>query len=246
MGSYAVKAPQSLYSKSKNGVQSKNDVAHLLGARFVTAGETERGTAFAESQIKDITGGEAVVGEFKYKDQFSFKPICKVWFAGNHKPIIRGADDGIWRRIKLIPFKKSFKDSEKIPNLPTILEGELEGILNWAIEGCLKWQKEGLKEPKSVRDAVKSYKKDEDISSDFIEEHLIQTDNHKDRVKKADLYSIYEQWCKTAGVSKPSSKREFTMMLIERGFQDIKSKGIHHWTSLKITNSPMNFDSDEL
>jgi hypothetical protein len=95
--------------------------------------------------LKDITAGDTLRGCRKYEHGFSFKSIAKLWLAGNHKPAIRGTDDGIWRRVRLIPFERQFGPGERDENLRSKLLAELTGILNWLVQGAMLWQKEGLR-----------------------------------------------------------------------------------------------------
>ena len=86
---------------------------------------------------------------------------------GNHKPQIRGTDDAIWSRVKLIPFEVSFAGREDT-KLPTKLKEELPGILNWALKGCLDWQRQGLNPPAKVRAATQAYREEMDVLAVFL------------------------------------------------------------------------------
>ena len=121
-----------------------NDIARLSDARFVSAVESEDGQKLSESLIKQLTGGEPITARFLRKEFFEFLPEFKIFFTTNHKPIIKGNDEGIWRRIRLIPFTVTIPKEEIDTRLPEKLLEELPGILNWAVEGCLKWQQEGV------------------------------------------------------------------------------------------------------
>ena len=232
MGSYYHRAPQSLYSKSRNGVQSPNDLAHLKGARFVVCGETERGVSLAESQIKDITGGESVTGCLKYKEPFVFRPECKLWFAGNHAPKVAGSDDGIWRRTHLIPFERQFIGKDKRPELPLLLVSELTGIFQWALKGCQLYQDEGLSAPKAVCQAVSDYRRGEDILADFLEEYIIKEPDYT--VSKKDLFDTYKKWCRSYGIDHPLTLRGLGMALKERGWRDKRTQKERVWTGIKL------------
>ena len=108
-------------------------------------------------------------GAFLYKDAVTFKPSSKLWIAGNHKPRIHGTDNGIWRRVRLIPFAQTFSPEERDPELSAKLQAEASGILNWLIAGCLLWQKEGLKPPPEIEAAVEDYRSEEDMLADFVD-----------------------------------------------------------------------------
>lgn len=100
----------------KNSEQS-NDLARLKGARLVTTSEIEQGKPLSESLIKTVTGEDELTTRFLYGEYFSFKPTFKIFMATNHKPKIRGADNGIWRRIKMIPFTVTIPRNREIRSL---------------------------------------------------------------------------------------------------------------------------------
>ena len=99
----------------KRGESIPNDVARLKGARFVFASEADEGRRIAESLIKDMTGGEKVVARFMRGEWFEFRPEFKIWLSTNHKPVIKGTDNAIWDRIKLIPFTVRIEEGSQRP-----------------------------------------------------------------------------------------------------------------------------------
>ena len=191
MGDYATNIqPETILQKGQqNSINS--DIARLKGARFVTSVEPDEGLKLKEGLLKQLTGGDKVTARKLYGNEFEFKPEFKLWMGTNHKPIIRGTDLGIWRRIHLIPFTVTIPDEKKDKDLTRKLRQEKSGILNWIIEGCLKWQKEGLKKPNKVEDAVKEYKGEMDVISSFIDECCIEED-HSESI--ADIYKAYTKW----------------------------------------------------
>jgi putative DNA primase/helicase len=125
-------------------------VAALKGARFVAAAEVEQGRVLAESKVKQLTGSDTVTARFLYSEPFDFKPEFKLWLSTNNKPVIRGTDDAIWDRIRLIPFTRRFEGANADSRLPEKLREELPGVLAWMVRGCLEWRKDGLGEPERV------------------------------------------------------------------------------------------------
>jgi len=206
-------------AKDDNG--PRNDLAALAGARFVMAKESERGQKLAESLLKTLTGQDTVEARFLNKEFFSFKPAFKIFLATNHKPMIRGQDLGIWRRVKLIPFEFSVPSDQIDTKLLGKLLVELPGILNWAMQGCLDWQRGGLAEPVEVTIATKAYRNEQDVLADFIStECTIKKERGKKEVKEGSktLYNAYAQWCKDNS-EKPISNRSFASAIRERGYQ---------------------------
>ena len=151
MGEYAVATPATTLMENRGSIP--NDVARLTGTRLVAVNETQEGARFHEGLIKDLTGDDTIAARFLHKEFFEFKPRFKLCLRGNHKPRITGTDDGIWRRIHLIPFQVQIPEAERDPNLLNKLLKELPGILNWALAGFQEWRKEGLKPPRRVVEA---------------------------------------------------------------------------------------------
>lgn len=206
-----------LMAKRNEGIP--NDIAMLKGTRLVSSSETEQGKRLYEPLVKQLTGGDRISARFMRGEWFDFKPTFKIFILTNHRPNIVGDDNGIWRRIRLIPFNVMIPDHEQDKTLPEKLKKELPGILNWAIRGCLMWQKEGLVVPEIIAKATSEYRKDMDILGDFFEEKCVMRDDLV--VTHADLYQEYQFYVRKNGGYELSSKA-FSMKLSERGF--VKTK----------------------
>lgn len=220
LGGYAMETPPETLMRGRGdgNNQPTNDVARLAGARMVCANETEEGQALAESKIKAMTGDDMMIARFLHKEFFEFRPQFKIWMRTNHMPKIRGTDDGIWRRVKRIPFKVSIPAGKKDPELTGKLMAELPGILNWAVEGCLLWQHCGLKTPPVVDAATEDYRTSQDMIGMFLAETCEICPNKTSGIVKAkDLYKAYSEWCDEAG-ERPIPHRVLSIKLTERGF----------------------------
>jgi putative DNA primase/helicase len=223
LGDYATQTTSETFLLKRHSSPISNDVADLRGARFVAAVEIESGRRMAEVLIKQMTGGDKLKARFLYSEHFEFKPEFKIFLAANHKPVIRGTDHAIWRRIRLIPFTVQIPEKEQDKELPGKLKAELPGILNWAIEGCLSWQFEGLTPPQAVQDATQNYRQEMDILAEFLSERCIIAPGAS--VPAADLYKAYTAWAEENGEKKPLSQRDFGLNLTERGFEGKRGTG---------------------
>ncbi|PFV82344.1 phage/plasmid primase, P4 family [Bacillus thuringiensis] len=230
LGEYGKQAKSDTFIKKKD-TGANNDIARLVGARFVSAIESEEGEKLSESFVKQITGGEPVLARFLRQEYFEFVPEFKVFFTTNHKPVIGGLDEGIWRRVKLIPFNLNLPSHKRDKRLPEKLSLEMPGILNWAIEGCMKWQQGRLKEPKVVAEATGQYKEDMDILAPFLDEvcYIDEPENEAIRIEAKELYNVYERWCFNSG-ERALGNRSFYRMLETKGFG--KTKGQKNKTFL--------------
>lgn len=214
VGDYGANTPaESLMVQQNSGV--RNDIARLRGVRFVTAIETEDGQRLAESLVKSLVGGDTISARFLYGEFFDFKPQFKLFLAANHKPIIKGDDYAIWRRVRLVPFEVTVPEAEWDLALPEKLRAELPGILNWAIEGCLEWLRAGLRPPDKVLAATQAYRTDMDVMQQFFDErcHI----EPRAMVGATELYAEYRQWAED-NTGWVMSQTAFGRKLGERGF----------------------------
>ncbi|WP_083838494.1 DNA primase family protein [Solidesulfovibrio carbinoliphilus] len=232
LGEYAMQADFTTFTATK-GQNVRNDIARLVGARFVTAVESEYGTPLAEAVIKQVTGGEPIVARFLFKEFFQFYPQFTLWLASNHKPIIKGGDHGIWRRIKLVPFAVTIPPEQQDSDLPSKLKAEAPGILNWMLEGSREWQRQGLNPPAEVMAAVSEYRGEMDLLAEFLDEKCVLGLGEK--VKAKDLYKAYREFCEAEGEFVLGKKR-FADLLLQRGFRKAKI-GDMIWSGLGLKQS---------
>lgn len=181
---------KSLMVKKNDNVNT--DIARLSKARFVTSSEPNEGFRFDEGLIKQITGGDKVTARFLYAEEFEYTPKFKIWVSTNHKPIIRGTDDGIWRRLVLIPFDVQIPEEKVDKDLKYKLLREAPAILNWMAEGAYMWMREGLELPEKLKDAGQTYRTEMDVVEQFIQEKCKRAEGVKETGKA--LYEEYKKW----------------------------------------------------
>jgi len=230
LGDYAMTTNTETFMK-KSGEQITNDIARLRGARFVTTTEAEEGRRLSEPLIKKITGNDQMTARFLYGEYFSFTPSFKIFMATNHKPVIKGTDYGIWRRIKLIPFTTRIPEDKQDKLLEEKLKKEASGILNWLLEGASKWQNEGLHAPAIVLDATEEYKGEMDVIGNFIKNRCIAKAGAKIRIW--ELYKAYSDWCDTNN-EHAVSERFFTMRLKDMGYEQCRNSEARFWSGIGL------------
>jgi putative DNA primase/helicase len=246
LGDYSTNTDvETLLMKRGGGVP--NDVAALKGARFVSAAEVERGRRLAESKVKQLTGSDTVTARFLHGEFFDFKPEFKLWLSTNNKPEIRGTDDAIWDRIKLIPFTQRFEGDREDPNLPETLRGELAGVLAWVVEGCLEWQEHGLEAPTAVTTATEKYRSEMDTLAAFLEETCVRAPRAE--VPATPLYNRYKTWGDATG-EPVESQKAFGARLAERGFESFMftagaHKGKKGWRGIGFRVDDPDPDGDK-
>jgi len=167
LGDYAATAAMDTFTASQ-GDRHPTDLAMLRGARLVSVSETEESRAFAESRIKQLTGGDRISARFMRQDFFTYMPQFKLIIVGNHKPVLRNVDEAARRRFNIIPFVHKPEKPDK--RLEEKLRAEYPAILRWMIDGCLDWQENGLLRPGSVKEATATYFDEQDLFGQWIEE----------------------------------------------------------------------------
>lgn len=219
LGDYASNAqPDTLMLQSRVGSLgggANSDIARLKSARFVTCEEPTEGVRLNEGLLKQLTGGSKVTCRFLYGDEFEYTPEFKIWVATNHKPVVRGTDVGIWRRIKLIPFEVNIPKNKVDKNLKYKLRQEFPQILAWAVEGCMKWQQSSLDEPECVREATKDYKQEMDLIAGFVEQCVMINYDSDEKIMGADLFAVYRAWAKANNEWEMTAKK-FGMEIVKK------------------------------
>lgn len=228
---------KSLMVKKNDNVNT--DIARLSKARFVTSSEPNEGFRFDEGLIKQLTGGDKVTARFLYAEEFEYTPKFKIWVSTNHKPIIRGTDDGIWRRLVLIPFDVQIPEEKVDKDLKYKLLREAPAILNWMAEGAYMWMQEGLAMPEKLKEASKAYRNEMDVIEQFIEDECKRVDDAK--VKVNELYELYKRWANDNGNYKMSNK-DFGIKMKEK-FKYKKTNSGMFYFGLKIPSKYPGLES---
>jgi P4 family phage/plasmid primase-like protien len=227
-------ASETLTEAKRAAGSATPDLTELIGARMAMSAETENGAALAESLIKSLVSGDTMTVRKLYAAPVEFTPQFKLMMLGNHKPIIKGNDQGIWRRVRLIPFRRTFKPEERDSALSDKLKAEAPYILAWMVEGCLEWQKRGLKDtPVTIQQATGDYQEEQDLIGTWMAECCNQSP--KNEASSTEIYANYKNWCVDNGL-RPASNVGLSRRLSERGFYSRKSNGARLWTGLSVGN----------
>ena len=230
LGDYATATPTETFMK-KSGDQNTNDIARLRGTRLVTTTEAEQGRRLSEPLIKKITGNDQMTARFLYGEYFNFVPTFKIFMATNHKPVIKGTDHGIWRRIRLIPFTTRIEDDKQDKHLEIKLKQEASGILNWLLEGTERWKKERLTVPAAILNATDEYRGEMDVIGNFLKDCCIQNCDVSIRIR--ELYKAYADWC-DENKEHAVNERFFSMRLKEMSFEQSRTADARYWKGLAL------------
>lgn len=223
---------KSLMVKKNDNVNT--DIARLSKARFVTSSEPNEGFRFDEGLIKQLTGGDKVTARFLYAEEFEYTPKFKIWVSTNHKPIIRGTDDGIWRRLVLIPFDVQIPEEKVDKDLKYKLLREAPAILNWMAEGAYMWMQEGLEMPDKLKAAVQKYRNEMDTLGQFIED-CCKVDKYSSE-KVSNLHQAYKTWSNDNLTStKVLGMKSFSQKMEERFVKESR-RDANYFIGIEIDN----------
>lgn len=222
-----------LHNDRQRGGDATPDLARLPGARLVTAAEPEPGDRLSESLIKTITGGERIVVRPLFKDQSEIQPSFKPIILANNAPTIRGSDDGIWRRIVMVPFDVRIAKEARNKHLKEDLLKERAGILNWLLDGLRIYLEEGLQPPPEVMKATDEYRTDNDQVGLFLS--AATAADSAARVSSRELRDAYHSWCEANGLE-PVHDNTFGRKMTDRGIRREKC-GIMYYLGLRLIRS---------
>ncbi|XAI95595.1 primase [Nostoc phage Nsp-JY21] len=227
----------------RGGGDATPDLVPLIGARFVRAAEPDEGMRWQEGLIKDLTGGEPILVRALHSDFIEVRPIFSLTISGNHKPDIRGTDDGIWRRLLLVPFDVSIPKAEQIPKaeLDALLMSEASAIFSRRLVPALRAYLEvGLQEPESVLQATAEFREESDPFGSFLDDACVVTGDPEDTIKSRDLTNAFHYWMfeQSLGAFKD---RTVTTKLTERSKRWVSQRTGRRFTSRK-TSGIMVYD----
>lgn len=232
----------------KNSSGPSPDIMALRGMRIVFASESDEGRRFSPSRVKWLSGSDTLVGRAPHdKRETRFRSSHLLFLLTNNKPHAPSDDFAFWERVRLIPFSLSFVDRDPRSanerpadkKLMDKIKTEAPGIIAWIVRGCIAWQRDGLTPPAIVKEATASYRREEDILADFIDECCVVSPDVE--IGATDLYNRFVQWWeKNVNAKKiPSHKRFGTWMIKKSEFRKEKVGTFKYYGITLIEN--LNF-----
>jgi putative DNA primase/helicase len=222
LGDYAKRVNiESLMQSWNTGRAATPDIASMAGARFVLSSEIPENRKLNESLVKDLTGGDAITARHLYEELFTFTPTHKLWIFGNHKPRISGTDEGIWRRIRVVPFSVIIPKEQRrrMSDVLAEFQNEKLGILTWAVKGSLLWLKNGLPMVDAVESATAEYRNEQDLVQQFLEEKCEMRVDFS--IDKGELFKSWREWCDATGENDSAKRTQkwLTHQMTNHGFR---------------------------
>jgi putative DNA primase/helicase len=221
LGDYARPIDPGLLIEREHGEAHPTGTAALFGLRLAVTHETDAGRRLAEATVKRLTGGDMVTARYMRQDFFDFEPSHSIFMHTNHKPVVRGTDEGIWRRLRFVPFDVVIPREEWDLKLKDRLAAEADGILSWIVAGYRQWVSRGLAEPGQVTDATDAFRGESDDLGVFLEQRCRTNAGHHATVQSSVLFAAWKSWCERENV-KAGTQTQFSRDMAERGYDKRK------------------------
>lgn len=235
LGTYAATADFDSFLRKKGDQGPRNDIARLVGKRFVASIEVEDGQRMAEGLIKALTGGDTVTARRLYQEAFEFLVRFKLNLVANDRPKVRAEDRAMWRRILVVPFSHTIPVEKRDPAVKaTLRDPAVAGpaILAWAVRGCLEWQRIGLQPPEAVTAATEGYRDAMDGLGRFVADCCVN--DPKATVTAAELYAAYTSWCCEVGEFRLPQRTLGLRLEARPGLQRGRIGSGRFWIGLKL------------
>jgi len=221
-------------------IQSKyerhpTEIADLAGSRVVFSVEIGGGRKLDEARVKELTGGDTKKGRFMHQDYFEFPQTFSIFLLVNHRPRIADSDEGIWRRVALVPWQETIPEDQRRGQDEVVDELTGPWVLAWLVAGLLDWQKDRAWVAPEVIEATAAYRQEEDRFSGFLEERCEMSPLYW--TPSGDLYAAYEAWCRDND-TEPAGKRALAARLSEAGCDPKTGHGkLRGWRGIRVKSA---------
>ena len=233
LGDYADAADPELLT-ARTFAAHPTGTADLFGLRLAILHEGDAGRRLAEGTVKRLTGGDRIKARRMREDFWHFDPSHMFAMLTNHKPLVAGTDEGIWRRLQLVPWDVVIKAEDRDERLGDRLALEVEAALAWLVRGYQDWRKNGLGAPDRVARATTAYRDESDAVARFIAERCIKTEAA--RVRSSELYGNWAKWCANEG-EEPGTNKALTTELQNRGFDTVHTNAGAMWRGIGLADA---------
>lgn len=227
LGNHAAAISPASFARNdhKDGSAASPDLARLPGKRMGMVSEWKRGLVLDEGAMKAWTGGDPITVRKLHQAPFEFRPVMKLVFTWNTRPVVKAGDDGTWRRLRVLPWPVSIPPERQTPEhvLLAAFREEAPGILNWLLDGWRLWVERGLKpEPDVMTSVTNEYRGESDSVGLWLREGCEPSTDGWELASA--LYESYSAMCKASGIE-PITQTKFGTALSEKGYRKIKKNG---------------------
>lgn len=220
----------------------KPELAEAKGKRLLIAAEMQEGSRLNDSTVKQLCSTDDLFAEKKYKDPFSFTPTHTLVLYTNHLPKVSASDDGIWRRLIVIPFNAKIDGESDIKNYSEYLyQNAGEAVLAWLIEGARKVIELDYKfpVPECVQKAIDEYRAQNDWFGHFLEDKCEIGPSYRE--SSGALYQNYRNYCVETN-EYVRSTADFYLALENAGYSRVTAKNRRYFKGLRLKPADGDFE----
>ena len=233
LGEYGASVDNSLLMQTNKDKTRGPEMYDFRETLMITTSEASENDKLDTGRVKALTGETTISVRNNYSTSMDkFKMIGLIFIDSNFKPYIPPRDTAAWGRLRLFPFEQVI--TQKDPTLKSKLEQEKAGIFNWILEGLdLILEEKEIFETESMQAYKGEYRKEMDITQQFIEDCLEKSENSTDRIQTTLLFSTYKNWCRDNNF-KPTIRNKFYEE-ISRSFEKKKS-GVEYFAGVRLSS----------
>lgn len=214
----------------------------LMGKLVNSCADLEVGALEDTSTLKKLLGEDAIRAEAKGKDAVSFKSYAKMIFSTNELPLVVGErSNGFFRRVMVLTMDQ--RPEKARADFLDVLQGEADYFLHLCVDALVRMYADGkIHESPASIEAVKALRNDSDSVQAFLSIYIDRSDDGK--IKKKDLYTGYEQYCRDAD-RQSLTKSNFYRSMKSKGFSEIKTGGVEYYKGI-FWKENLPFSSPEI
>lgn len=198
LGNYSSQLPVKTLSINNSNAIDDN-LSRIKGARIAVTSEISKTAKLKESLVKQLTGGDDIVGRKMHKGSEEYTPTYKIIMVVNDLPEITGGDDAMDRRVLVIPFDQKLKNDKMDKDLMDKLKDEYNAIFTRAVKLCSKWPKGGITYPDKVIKASDAYVESQDVFKLWYNACCSTDANNEDFASSEELLESHTTWCSDSG-----------------------------------------------
>ena len=197
----------------------------MRGKRFALAAELADSTILSDDMVKRMTSTDKIHAEKKYRDEYEFTPSHTLVLYTNYLPKVKSTDEGIWRRLVVVPFNAVIKPADvKLDFAQILFDESAPAIMKWIVEGAKRViaNHGRIELPRCVREAVAAYRAANDWLSQFIEECCTKAPSSW--ISKKAMYDTYKKYAgETQGFTRRKVDFELLLKDVPGIYEDVDS-----------------------
>lgn len=252
-GDYKGVLPISIVTEKRAGIGgTTSELIALKGVRYAVMQESSKGMRINEGVLKELTGGDAIVGRQLFKESETFTPQFSLVVCTNNLPEVDANDDGTWRRVKSIPHHAKFVDNledDRYSTFPYLFKKDKnvkDRLKIWApiFMSMLVhkvFETGGLVEDcEEVMKHSEKYRESQDYISAFIREMIVKEEGKK--IRKQELVESFKAWFQENHSGTKMPKGTELKSVVVNMFGEPKTDG---WLNIRI-NYPSKNDMEDV